>query len=175
MNCFPFSKINGYLCSVLFFNLSYNYCCSVAKSCLTLCNPMDCSTLGFSPSPRVCTSSWPLHRGCRSTISSSVSLFSFCLQSFPASGSFPVSWLFTPGDKSTHAHACVCTRECTPCVHSVLSNYFQPLGPQPTRLLCPWDFPGKNTVVGCHFFLQGIFLTPGIKPTSPALAGKFFM
>ena len=38
-----------------------------------------------SPSPRVCTSSWPLHRGCRPTISSSVSLFSFCLQSFPAS------------------------------------------------------------------------------------------
>ena len=27
------------------------------------------------------------------------------------------------------------------------------------RLLCPWDFPGKNTGVGCHFLLQGIFLT----------------
>ena len=32
-------------------------------------------------------------------------------------------------------------------------------GLQPTRLPCPWDFPGKNTRVGCHFFLQGIFLT----------------
>ena len=30
---------------------------------------------------------------------------------------------------------------------------------QPTRLLCPSDFPGKNTEVGCHFFLQGIFPT----------------
>ena len=30
-----------------------------------------------------------------------------------------------------------------------------------TRLLCPWDFPGKNTSVGCHFLLQGIFLTQG--------------
>ena len=30
---------------------------------------------------------------------------------------------------------------------------------QPARLLCPWDFPGKNTGVGCHFLLQGIFLT----------------
>ena len=30
---------------------------------------------------------------------------------------------------------------------------------KPTRLLCPWDFPGKNTGVGCHFLLQGIFLT----------------
>ena len=40
-------------------------------------------------------------------------------------------------------------------------------GLKPTRLLCPWDFPGKNTGVGCHFFLQG--MNP-----SPALAGGFF-
>ena len=31
----------------------------------------------------------------------------------------------------------------------------------PTRLLCPWDSPGKNTGVGCHFLLQGIFPTQG--------------
>ena len=31
----------------------------------------------------------------------------------------------------------------------------------PSRLLCPWDSPGKNTGVSCHFFLQGIFLTQG--------------
>ena len=31
-------------------------------------------------------------------------------------------------------------------------------GLQPTRLLCPWDFPGKDAGVGCHFLLQGIFL-----------------
>ena len=36
-----------------------------------------------------------------------------------------------------------------------------------TRLLCLWDFPGKNTGVGCHFLLQGIFLSQG-------LAGGFF-
>ena len=30
------------------------------------------------------------------------------------------------------------------------------------RLLCPWDFPGKHTGVGCHFFLQGIFPTQGL-------------
>ena len=29
-------------------------------------------------------------------------------------------------------------------------------------LLCPCDFPGKNTGVGCHFLLQGIFLTQGL-------------
>ena len=32
------------------------------------------------------------------------------------------------------------------------------------RLLCPWDFPGKNTGVGCHFLLKGIFLTQGSNP-----------
>ena len=35
-------------------------------------------------------------------------------------------------------------------------------GLQPTRLFCPWNFPGKNTGVGCHFLLQGIFLTQGL-------------
>ena len=30
------------------------------------------------------------------------------------------------------------------------------------QLLCPWDFPGKNMGVGCHFLLQGIFLTQGL-------------
>ena len=34
-------------------------------------------------------------------------------------------------------------------------------GLYPARLLCPWDFPGKNTRVGCHFFFQGIFQTQG--------------
>ena len=34
-------------------------------------------------------------------------------------------------------------------------------GLQPARLLCPWDSPGKNTGVGCRFFLQGNFLTQG--------------
>ena len=32
------------------------------------------------------------------------------------------------------------------------------------RLLCPWDYPGKNTGVGCHFLLQGISLTHGLNP-----------
>ena len=40
----------------------------------------------------------------------------------------------------------------------------QPLGVYPTRLLCPWDFPGKNTGVGCHSHLQGIFQTQGSNP-----------
>ena len=47
---------------------------------------------------------------------------------------------------------------------SVASDSLQPHGPQPTRVLCPWDFPGKNTGVGCHALLQGIFLTQGSNP-----------
>ena len=39
-------------------------------------------------------------------------------------------------------------------VASVVSNFVRPHRWQPTRLLCPWDFPGKNTGVGCRFLLQ---------------------
>ena len=35
---------------------------------------------------------------------------------------------------------------------------------KPTRLLCPWNFPGKSTGVGCHFLVQGIFPTQGSNP-----------
>ena len=45
---------------------------------------------------------------------------------------------------------------------SVVSDSLRPHGLQPTRLLCPWDSPGKNTRVGCHAHLQGIFLTQGL-------------
>ena len=49
-----------------------------------------------------------------------------------------------------------CISEC-----SLGSDSLQPHGLYPSRLLCPWDFPSKNTGVGCHFLLQGIFLTQG--------------
>ena len=37
-----------------------------------------------------------------------------------------------------------------------------------TRLLCPWDFPGKNSGVDCHFLLQEIFLTRASNLSLPA-------
>ena len=82
-------------------------CCSVANLCLTLCNPMDCSTPGLclSPSPGVCPSSCPLNRWCHPAISSSVVPFSSCPQPFPTSGSFPVSQLFTSGSQNIGAPA----------------------------------------------------------------------
>ena len=45
---------------------------------------------------------------------------------------------------------------------SVVSDSLRPHGLQPTRLLRPWDFPGKSTEVGCHFLIQGIFPTQGL-------------
>ena len=54
-----------------------------------------------SPSPEVFPSSCPLHQWCHSAISSSDALFSFCLQSFPASGTFPVSQLLISDDQNT--------------------------------------------------------------------------
>ena len=46
----------------------------------------------------------------------------------------------------------------------VVPNSLRPHGLQPTRLLCPRDFPGKDTGVGCHFLLQEIFPTQGSNP-----------
>ena len=40
-----------------------------------------------------------------------------------------------------------------------------PYGLEPPRLLCPWDFPGKNTGVACHFLHQGIFPARGLSPS----------
>ena len=41
-------------------------------------------------------------------------------------------------------------------------------------LLCPWDSPGKDTGVGCHFLLQGIFLTQESNPGLSCIAGRLF-
>ena len=49
-------------------------------------------------------------------------------------------------------------------VASVMSDYFRPYRPWPTRLLCPGDSPGKNPGVNCHALLQGVFLKHGLNP-----------
>ena len=51
-------------------------------------------------------------------------------------------------------------------------SFATPRTVQSARLLFPWDFPGKNTGVGCHF-LPGNLPDPGIELLSPALAGRF--
>ena len=80
---------------------------SVAQSCPALCNPMDCSTPSFPIHHqlpelaqihvhRVSDAIQPSHP---------LSPFSSCLQSFPATGSFPMSWLFPSGGQSIGASA----------------------------------------------------------------------
>ena len=61
----------------------------------------------LSPSPEACSNACALSWWCHSTISSSVIPFSSCLQTFPVTGSFPVSWLFTSGGLNIEASASV--------------------------------------------------------------------
>ena len=85
----------------------YSWCCSVAQSYPTLqLHGWQHAGLPYpSPSPRACSNSCLLSQGCHPTISSSVLPFSSCLQSFPASGSFPLSWLFPLGGQSIRVSA----------------------------------------------------------------------
>ena len=79
-------------------------CCSVAQSCPTLCDPihglehtrLPCPSL----SPGSCSNSCPLNWA-----NDAIQPFSSCLQSFPASGSFLMSWLFASGGQSVEALA----------------------------------------------------------------------
>ena len=53
---------------------------------------------------------------------------------------------------------------------SVMSGSLQPCGLKPARLLGPWNFPGKNTGVGCYFLLQGILPTQELNPASKKIS-----
>ena len=77
-------------------------CYSVAKSCPTLCDPMDCSTPGL---PVLCSNSCALSQCCHSTILSSVGPFSSCPSFFPELGSFPMSQPCASGGWSIGASA----------------------------------------------------------------------
>ena len=133
-----------------------------------LCSPMDCSTPGF-PVPHHLPEFAQVHvqwiGDAIPNISSSVALFSSCPQSFPASGSFPVSQLVLSGGQSIRASASasVLPKNCCCGVAKSYPTLCYPMDCiQPTRLLCPWDFLSKNTGMDCHFLLQGIFLTKGL-------------
>ena len=76
---------------------------SVMSDSLWLHEPQHARPPCPSPSPGACSNPCPLSRWCHSTISSSVVPFSSRLQSFPASGSFLMSQLFTSGGQSIEA------------------------------------------------------------------------
>ena len=82
--------------------LSWVQFSSAAQSCPTLCDPMNRSKLGLPVHHQLLgiTQTHPLSWWCHQTISSSVIPFSSCLQSFPASGSFPKSQFFASGGQS---------------------------------------------------------------------------
>ena len=71
------------------------FSCSVLSDFLWPHGLQHARPLCPSVSPGVCSNSWPLSQWCHLTMSSSVAHFSSCSQSFPASGSFPICWLFT--------------------------------------------------------------------------------
>ena len=64
--------------------------------------------------------------------------------------------------------------QCGPVSVCVRAQSCSTHGSPGAKLLCSWNFTGKNTGVGFHFLLQGDLPDPGIEPMSPALAGRFF-
>ena len=125
-----------------------------ARSCLTLCSSMDCSWPGSFvhgiSQARILAwvaisfsrgSSRPRDQTCVSCIS--------CV----AGGSLPRQRLGSPWIIYLLLFS-----------GSVMFDCLRPHGLSPTRLLCPWDFPSKNTGVGCHVLLQETFPTQGLNP-----------
>ena len=113
-------------------------CGLVAYACLTLCDPMDCSSPDFSV------------RG----ISQTRILEWVAISLFRES-----SWPSRKLRSETH-RLCISDDVCIQ-VSSVVSDSLWQYWLWLTRLLCPWNSADKNTGVGCHAFLQGIFLTQG--------------
>ena len=76
------------------------FSCSVMSDFLLPHGLLHAKLPYLSPSPRVCSNSCPFSQWCHPTILSSVTPFSSCFQSFPASGSFPMHQLFASGGQS---------------------------------------------------------------------------
>ena len=86
-------------------HISVQFSRSVVSDSLRRCGLQHTRPPCPSPTPEVYSNSCPLSRWCHPTISSSVVPFSSCLQSFPVSGSFPVSRIFVSGGQSIGASA----------------------------------------------------------------------
>ena len=110
---------------------------SVTPLYLTLYDHMNCSTPGFPIHYQLlelAQTSCPLSQWCHSIISSSIITFSSCLQSFPASRSFPVNQFFTFGEQITGASASVLPMN--------IQDWF-PLGLTGLSPCCPRDSQGS--------------------------------
>ena len=115
-----------------------------------------------SSTPRAFSKSCPSSWRCHLTISSSVVPFSSCLSIFPSirvfsresvlhirwSEFWSFSFRISPSNEYSGLISFTMDKLDQSC------QTLRPHRQQPTRLLCPWDSPGKNTGVGCHFLLQ---------------------
>jgi len=154
---------------------------SVSQSCLTLCNSMDSSPPGSSGhgilQARILEwvsisfsrrSSWPRDR----TLISCISWIGSKFFTIWATRETHVCMYVISTYLCVYAYIYVCIYKYNifVCVYAVcLVTKLCPILCNPIdcslpRLLCPWDFPGKNTGVGCHFLLQGIFPTWALNP-----------
>ena len=95
----------GWILLALFKSPRVQFSHSVVSDSLWPHGPQHARPPCPSPTPGACSNSCPLSQWCHPAISSSVIPFSSCLQSFPASGSFPMSQLFASGGPSTGASA----------------------------------------------------------------------
>ena len=114
----------------------------VAQLCLTLRDPMDYSLPGSS-----------IHGIFQARVLEWVAI---AFSKYPTLLYAFLHWLRDLSDcwQSIFYRQPCCCCCCCCCVTSVVSNSVWPHRWQPTRLRCPWDSPGKNTGVGCHFLLQ---------------------
>ena len=155
----------------------------VAQSCPTLCNPMDCSLPGSSVhgifqaralewgAIDMTTGSLFLNHHCtfdchHKLVKLSYKEWSllrssyFCSENKYTEAVNTVLWI-TLRTATNAQILMLITVMCAVLSHSVMSDSWLPFRLLPTRLLCLWDFSGKNTRVGCHFLLQEIFPTQG--------------
>ena len=93
-------RINYFLCALIVLCMSVQFSHSVVSDSLRPHEPQHARPPYPSPTSRIHPNPCPLSWWCHSTISSSVVPFSSCPQSFPASGSFQMSQLFTSGGQS---------------------------------------------------------------------------
>ena len=122
--------------------MAYNTCqfSSVAQSCPPLCDLMDCSTPGS-----------PVHHQLPDLSQTHVHIYSF-IYIYIYIYIYIVICVCMRGERFHIGHQCVCAQSCP-----ALCGFT-------ARLHCPWNFPGKNTGVACHFLLQRIFPIQELNP-----------
>ena len=151
----------------------FTLCCrrSVPKSCLNFCDPTDCSMPGFPVLhylPEFAQSHVHWVHWCSLTISSLAALFSFCLQSFPAWGSFPKSQLFPSGVQSIGASTSVIPIDWFDllAVQGTLKNLLQQHNSKESNLWCsaffmvqlsyPYITTGKTVALTIWIFVSKV-------------------